>query len=323
MEIGKRNRVDVRTLWPKEPQFSDWLITDPGLDLLATDLGIQIENTRRECRPGDFPCDIVGNVLGDENHVVVIENQYGKTNHDHLGKLLTYAAAHKAMTGVWICEQVADDHREVIDWLNVNTPATVSLFLAELKAYRIGTSAGAPQLDVVCRPNLTQKSRFVESDADRQRHAWRKSFWEEIVPFVERKKPPFNLQRPSTDHWSSISVGRSGFNLAMLLVPRTQSIGIELYINCGTWKDSAFQQLQQEKGAIEHELDSELLWKRMGDKKSARILLESKIDPLNEQNRETIKEWFAEWSVRMYNAFKPRVHALKQTKEDASAMGLN
>lgn len=79
---------------------------------------MEVEEPQRECRPGDFSCDIVGHLVGDENHRLVIENQFGKTNHDHLGKLLTYAAQHTAMTGIWLSEYVADDHREVIDWLN-------------------------------------------------------------------------------------------------------------------------------------------------------------------------------------------------------------
>lgn len=128
MKIGKKVRVpDVRQVWKKENDFSDWLVTEDGVALLAEELGVEIENLTRESRPGDYPCDIVGNRLGDEIHVVVIENQYGKTNHDHLGKLLTYAAVHRAMTGIWISEMISDDHRQVIDWLDENTPPNVNL----------------------------------------------------------------------------------------------------------------------------------------------------------------------------------------------------
>lgn len=112
MKIGKKERVaDVRQVWKKETDFSDWLATPDGTALLAEELEIEVDNLTRESKPGDYPCDVVGNVLGDENHVVVIENQYGKTNHDHLGKLLTYAAVHKATTGIWISETISDDHR--------------------------------------------------------------------------------------------------------------------------------------------------------------------------------------------------------------------
>jgi len=93
MMIGKRTPVDnIRTLWPKEPEFSDWLITPEGLELIAQDLEIQIENPIREAKVNNFSCDIVANLVGEEKHVVAIENQFGRTNHDHLAKLITYVA---------------------------------------------------------------------------------------------------------------------------------------------------------------------------------------------------------------------------------------
>lgn len=133
--VSKRSQVkSLRTLWQQETHFSDWLATQDGVDLLAQDLEIEIENPRREGKGANFSCDIVANIVGDESHVVVIENQFGRTNHDHLAKLLTYAAVHKAVVGIWIAEEAADDHRQVIDWLNENTPNTVSLYLAEAQS---------------------------------------------------------------------------------------------------------------------------------------------------------------------------------------------
>jgi hypothetical protein len=144
MNIGKRQSVNVKDIWKREIDFSNWLVTQEGLELIEQDLEVVMENPRRESRPGDYSCDIVGHALGNEEHVIAIENQWGKTDHDHLGKLLTYAAVHQAMTGIWIAEHASDDHRQVIDWLNQNTPPTVSLYLAEIKAYHIGDSAAGP-----------------------------------------------------------------------------------------------------------------------------------------------------------------------------------
>ncbi len=313
MLIGKRERVeDIRQVWSREGDFSDWLVTEDGITLLAEELGIEIENLTRESRPGDYPCDIAGNLLGDDDHIVVIENQYGKTNHDHLGKLLTYAAVHKAMTGIWISESISDDHRQVIDWLNENTPTNVNLYLVGLKLYRIGDSAVAPQLDIVCRPNIAVKeSKSGLSKADQERHAWRRGMWHSIHEVIRLTSPPFRLQRPSDDHWSSISIGRSGFHLAMLLTPRNGSIGIELSITV-SWKDSALQGLEVHRQAIESEICSQLQWIPLPGKKSARILLEAKIDPRNPENESLVREWFAENTERMYRVFKNRVLALAE-----------
>jgi hypothetical protein len=317
MELGRRERVaDVRTVWGKEADFSDWLVTADGIALLAQDLGVEIEEPSRESRPGDFPCDIVANLLGDESHVVVIENQFGETNHDHLGKFLTYASVHKAMTGIWIAEQAADDHRQVIDWLNENTPATVNLYLAELRVFRIGQSPAAPQLDMVCRPNVSQKiARSAESAANKERYGWRLAFWEDIHKSVSARKQPFRLQKAGASHWSTVSIGRSGFSLSMLLTPRNQSIGVELYVNPVGWKDAAFEQLRADKEAIEEQIGCPLEWMPLIGKKSARILLEAKIDPRRDTERKAVCEWFADKLPLMYATFKDRVAALQASTD--------
>lgn len=316
MNIGKRQRVDVKNIWKRETEFSNWLTSSDGLELIEQDLGIRIADPRREARMGDFPCDIVGHLAQDEDHIVVVENQYGKTNHDHLGKLLTYAAVHKAMTGIWIAEQASDDHRQVIDWLNQNTPPTVSLFLAEVKAYQIGDSAAAPQLDVVCQPNMTVKLTHADqSDAEKARHTWRIQFWEEIQAEIRKRRPPFNLQKPSASHWSSISIGRSGVNINMLLTPGKQTIGLDLYIDLPDWTSTAYQSLLAQKESIEADLGAPLAWLELPDKRSSRILLEAKIDPKDHANRAIVIEWFATNTVKMYWAFRDKVLALRPPGE--------
>jgi len=311
MTIGKRTSVDnLRTLWAKETEFSDWLASAEGLELLAQDLEIQIENPIREAKGTNFPCDIVANMVGDEKHIVVIENQFGRTNHDHLAKLITYAATQKALTGIWIAEEVADDHRQVIDWLNENTPDTIAFFLAELKAYTISSSSAAPQLDVVCRPNVTMKRKISGiSESDQKRRAWRQTFWEDIHQHMKTLKLPFRFQKPGGDHWSSISIGRSGFVVAMLLTPKNQSIAVEVTIQ-PDWKDAAFEQLKAQADAIHSELGRELYWRPMPKKQSARILLEEKIDPGKESNRKAVCDWFTAWTPKVYLAFKERIKGL-------------
>jgi len=284
LPISKRTQVkSLKALWQQETHFSDWLTTQDGIDLLAQDLEIEIENPQREGKSANFSCDIVANIVGDESHVVVIENQFGRTNHDHLAKLLTYAAVHKAVVGIWIAEDAADDHRQVIDWLNENTPNTVSLYLVELKAFTIGSSPAAPQLDVVCRPNVTMKQANANlSEGDKKRNQWRLEFWTEIHNRMKSEKLPFRLQKPSQDHWSSIAVGRSGFHL------------------------------KAQAAVIEKEVGATLDWRPMLDKGSAKVMLEAKIDPKGDGNRKAVSDWFAVWTPKMFLAFSNRVKALTE-----------
>lgn len=310
MRISKRQQVSLREVWPLETSFSDWLVSEAGLSLIAEDIGVEVEDPKRECHPGDFRCDIVGHALGDENHIIVIENQYGKTDHDHLGKMLTYAAVHAATTGIWLTERVSEDHRQVIDWLNNITPPNVNFFLAEIKAYRIDDSPVAPQLDVVCRPNLEVKVQRGESKQElKDRHVWRKEFWEEILTYIKDQNPPFNVQSPSIDHWSSIAIGRSNFSIALSLVPKHQCITCELTIT-PSWKDSAFEQLAAQREDIESELGKPLEWLPLPGRKVARIMVKANIDPKNDSNRELVKQWMNEQANAFYRVFRSRVQNL-------------
>ena len=311
MQIGKKTRVqDIRSVWKKENDFSDWLVTEDGMSLLSEELGIEVENLCREVRAGDYPCDIVGNLLGDEHHVVVIENQYGKTDHDHLGKLLTYAAVHKATTGIWISETISDDHRKVIDWLNENTPDNVNLYLVGLKLYRIGDSAVAPQLDVVCRPNYEVKVvNNPYTPGDIERREWRVRMWNRIGDAIRAQGPTFRLQKPSGDHWSNIAVGRSGFCLSMLLNAKNKNIAVEIVITVD-WKADAFNTFLDQRGDIESLLGP-LDWHPLEGKKSARIMLIGDIDPKDATRQDEVDAWFAINVQRFYDVFKDRVARLE------------
>lgn len=312
MLIGKRQRVsNLREIWPKETDFSDWLVTDDGLSLIAEDIGIEVEDAQRECRPGDFPCDVVGHLLGDEGHKVVIENQFGRTNHDHLGKLLTYASMQGATTAIWLAEHVSDDHRKVIDWLNDSTPSNISFYLACIQAYRIDGSPVAPQLDVISRPNVEAKIKLTDDNPElKERHLWRRAFWEEILSYIKDQKPPFRLQAPGIDAWANIAVGRSHFNLALTLTPKRGCIGCELYMT-PTWKDVAFAQLLAQREEIEAEIGESLNWQPLQGKKAARIILEAPINPRDESNRVKVKQWMHQHAVAFHKAFQPRVKLLQ------------
>ena len=316
MNIARLEQVlNLRAIWDVEPRFSDWLASEEGLEVVARDLEVQIENARREVRPGDYPCDIVGNILGDENHVVIIENQFGRTDHDHLGKLMTYAAVNRATTAVWIAEEASDDHRKVIDWLNDNTPPHLNFFLACVRAFRIGDSPVAPQLEVVSRPNLAVKvAQSGGSDAEKRLHEWRREFWSEIHSFIASQNPPFRLQSPSVDAWSIVAIGRSKFWLAMWLIPRRKCVRVELAMDV-PWRRAAFDALKREQSTIETALGAPLVWQFIEEQKSARIFLETLLDPREEENQDAIKSWLYEKTLAFHRIFMSRVRDLQPPVE--------
>lgn len=313
MQIGRKVRVeDVRTVWRRENDFSDWLVSEDGLKFLKDELDIDLENVRREERGSNFPCDIVGDFAGEEHHVVVIENQFGRTDHDHLGKLLTHSAVHRAMTGIWIAEKISDDHRKVIDWLNETTPDTVNLYLARLLLHRIGDSPVAPELDIVCRPNDKEKvRRSVGSSAEgTDVKAWQLEFWQEIQEALATSGAPFRPQKPRGQYWMYVSLGRAGFQISLLITPGRGTIGLEVYLT-GDRKAAAFEALVAHRAEIESEFGSAMDWQPLEGKKSARVLFEERIDARDDANRERVIQWFVENTPLFHEVFRKRVAALE------------
>jgi len=144
-KLGKIEYIEPRELWPDEAKdFTPWLATEEGLDLLGEAINAELEFVETEAKVGPFNADVLCRVVGEEDHLVVIENQFGKTDHDHLGKLITYASGLKAKTLVWIADSFTDEHRQAIDWLNESKGESAHFFGLEIYAIKIGDSLPAP-----------------------------------------------------------------------------------------------------------------------------------------------------------------------------------
>jgi len=155
VEFGTLERVSARSGWPHEAhEFTPWLADNVGL--LGEALGLSLELTAREHKVGRYLLDLL---LSDSaERTVIVENQFGQTDHDHLGKLLTYCAGTEADVVIWIAERLNEEHVAVLEWLNDNTRAGVGFFGVELELLRIDTSPLAPNFRVLVQPNDWAKS---------------------------------------------------------------------------------------------------------------------------------------------------------------------
>src|SRR5713101_2198640 len=139
--LGKVEEVELRDIWQDEARdFTPWLSTDPGLELLGDAINAELELVEREAHVGPFNADLLVKVVGAEDSLVVVENQFGRTNHDHLGKLITYASGLKTKTVVWIAESFTDEHRQALDWLNETKGEGARFFGLEVYAIAVGGS---------------------------------------------------------------------------------------------------------------------------------------------------------------------------------------
>ncbi len=264
MNIGKLREVDIRNLWKNEERdFSVWLAKEENIEYLNDILGLNLTDIRREEHVGSFECDIFAK---DEtsNTNVIIENQLEASNHDHLGKIITYASGLNANVVVWIVKKAREEHRSAIEWRNNNTNDDINFFLIELHAYCIGDSDPAPMFEVIEKPNEFIKNNKYSSINGLEKSLNRArteclQFWTQFNEILESKGKPFNIRKASPHHWYNVAIGSSKSHIAIELVNSDKLIRIGLYM-----KDdyTFFDKLVDYKENIEKELELKLDWDR-------------------------------------------------------------
>ena len=154
MKLGKITRItDLRSIWPHEANdFTKWLADEHNLANLGEEIGIELELEERESSVDNFNVDLYAKEEGT-GRKVIIENQLEETDHDHLGKLITYASGKGAEVVVWVVKRARDEHRQAIEWLNQHTDTDLGFFLVEIELWQIDDSAIAPKFSVIKRPN--------------------------------------------------------------------------------------------------------------------------------------------------------------------------
>lgn len=270
VKIGKLTEVDVRDLWKHEQyDFSNWLAKEENIKLLDDEIGLTLMDINKEVYIGSYRCDLVAK---DETtgQIVIIENQLEATNHDHLGKIITYAAGLDAKTIIWIVKEAREEHKAAIEWLNNNSSEEIGFFLIELHAYKINDSLPAPMFKVVEKPNnftKTSKQNYSDKELNRSQNE-RLMFWEEFNTVIVAKGKPFSVRKPTTDHWYDVTIGTSEAHLAINLVNKENKIVLELYI---LDNKNLFDHIYEDKEKIEDTLQMSFSWERLDGKKASRI----------------------------------------------------
>lgn len=302
--IGRLEEVNIRELWKHEQyNFSNWLALDENIELLNEVIGLTLVDIEKETFVGLYRCDLVA-IDETTGTKVIIENQLESTNHDHLGKIITYASGLDANVIIWIVKEARAEHKSAIEWLNNNTVKDISFFLIEIHAYRIGNSLAAPKFEIIEKPNDFVKSvkGTVNNNELNRSQSERLNFWTEFNSYINANGKPFNTRKASTDHWYDIAIGTSEAHIGISLVNRINKIVIDLAIRDNK---NLFDQLFLNKEEIEKKLGFEMEWQRLDNKKVSRI--RTYIDGLNFDNQENYPELMSktvELVIKMKTVFK-------------------
>lgn len=313
-DLGRLEKIDLRGIWKTEAQdFTPWLAQDANMEILSDTLGLQLEVEAQERNVGPFRADILCKDL-DDNSWVLIENQLERTDHLHLGQLLTYASGLEAVTIIWIAARFSDEHRSVLDWLNEITDESFQFFGLEVELWRIGESPAAPKFNIVSKPNewsraVGRASKRIESEAITDLKRTQLEFWTALNERLDGH-PYLRLRKPQPQHWTNYSLGRSGCVLGAIINSREKQIGVELYLEDENAK-AYFHLLREEQEEIENEIGEALLWREIPNKRACRIILYKTGSDFMDRTRWPEQHAWLQTNVeKFYQAFADRVRAL-------------
>jgi len=305
-------RVPLREAWKHEAtDFTPWLAEEENLNMLADAIGLpDLELVATEHWVGEFKLDILCTDGADQ---VIIENQLEKTNHSHLGQILTYAAGINAKKVIWIAESFRPEHLAAFEFLNQNTTEDLNFFAVEVEVWRIGDSPLAPKFQVVVKPNewaragREQARAAVTATPAKQRQL---KLWTALIEQLALRAPQIRPQKPQPQHWLNNSIGRSGFSLNPTANHRDNRLGVELYINHMESK-KMFNALLAQKTALEGKLGFEFDWQELPDAHACRIAAWRPNSPIEDESQwGTYIDWYIERLVTMNAVFRPTVQAL-------------
>ncbi len=304
--LGKIEQVDLRQIWKHEAtDFTNWLAEPKNFQTLADKVSLDMQVIKTEANVGSFSADI----LAEESNTgkkIIIENQLEVTNHDHLGKLITYASGLEASYIIWIFKEIREEHRRAIDWLNEITDEGLNVFAIKMEVWKIGDSAPAPVFNIVCSPNGWQKA-YRKSNSSSQNltntNLVQLDFWQGFSEYLTNHKSPFKVRKAQPQHWYDVSIGTSQAYISFIISLKDGYVQSDLYI-----KDNQdlYNTLLDNKEEIENKTGFKLDWNYSRPTSTAKRIAVREVfaDLSNENNRNEAYKWLLEHGTKIFSATK-------------------
>ncbi len=318
-KLGRLENIDLRSVFNSESQaFTPWLAQSENLALLGERIGLALDLECTEKDVGPFRADILCKDSSSDAWVL-IENQIERTDHAHLGQLLTYAAGLEAITIVWVAQKFTEEHRAVLDWLNERTDDKINLFGLEVELWRIGESEIAPRFNVVSKPNYWTRSVKQAAEGKITEHKQLQlDFWTAFREYME-KNSKIKCQKPSPQHWMNHAIGTSGVGLNSIISTWNSEserfddpeLRVELSLHDADAKER-FAALESRKSEIEQKLGMSLTWHNPEEKNSCRIYTRIDGDFRNRSLWPEHHAWLRENLEAFQKVFAPLVKSFQK-----------
>ncbi len=305
--IGSLQRVSLREVWPHEARdFTKWL--ENNIDELNNAIDLSLSIVEREQAAGDFSVDLVAE--DESGNPVIIENQLERSNHDHLGKLITYLTAIDAKAAIWIVKEARPEHIGAISWLNESSSA--SFYLLKLEAVRIGDSPPAPLLTLIVGPSEEIREAGEKKKELTEKHILCRRFCTQLLKQAKERTQLHANSLPSQG--GQIWTTESGLSFGYVI--RQHKSNVELYIDRGEGADrennEIFDTLEKAKGEIEEAFGKPLEWLPLEDKRACRIVKRFSLGGYrsDEEKWPEVQDAMIDGMIRLEKAFKPHIERL-------------
>lgn len=305
--IGTLQRVALREVWKHEAiDFTRWL--EENVDVLNEVIDLNLAGAERERTVGDFSLDLVAE--DDAGNPVVIENQLERSDHDHLGKLLTYAAALDATAAIWIVSRPRPEHVKAVQWLNELT--SLPFYLVQVEAVRIGDSDPAPLLTKIVGPSIEARAAGDAKRELSERQELRRAFWTLLLERAREKTRLHGGLSPQTSNWIGTGAGISGLSWNYSI--RQHDTKVELYIDRGEEEENLriFETLEGSREGVESRFGGPLEWERLENRRACRISHRISLGGWRDQERwQDVADATIDAMVRLEAALGPHVKQLQ------------
>lgn len=299
VKLGKMTKVtDLRSVWKSEPRnFSKWLAEEENLNLLGSEIGVDMTLEQLESKVGGFSVDILAVETGT-NRKIIIENQLEETNHDHLGKIITYASGKDAQIIIWVVKGAREEHRRAIEWLNEKTTLDIAFFLVEIELWKIDNSLMAPHFNVVERPNEWARTiQVIDGLTDTQKLQY--EFWQGFCDYAFSRKDmstEFTKRKHNPQHWHTLGISGKPYTINPGVNTTKKVISVDLYI---PGDKALYQKFLDQKDDFEKDFGEKLEWIEAA--KDCRIVVKTQGDVKNttDTNWKKLFDWMIAAALKM------------------------
>jgi len=302
MELGTLKSLPARLKFTSEArEFTPWLATN--LNHLSEAIGLELELEKVEIAVGPYAADILAKETVTGKYVV-IENQLEKTNHDHLGKAITYSSVLDAAAIVWIATEFTEEHKKALDWLNDHTDEDISFYGVQLELWQIDDSKPAIKFHVISKPNqpIRQAAKAKATEDLSESKRTQLEFWTNFAERLLKTRKIVNVQTPRPQYWFAVSLGKSNIHLSNTCNTEENKVGIRVYIS-NKIADSMLPYLESKKELIESEVGQILTWNPNPNSIDKTITLTYYTDFNDPSKVNDAVDWLVEYTLKFREVF--------------------